>query len=130
MGKISQKTEYLSCSTYLKFIIISFKKKVDSSYLHFMHLFSTDATISFLILIFFTHKNIKNPPQKFLIISPFFISVFQTAKNQPNLCFMKIAHRETYAHIMTLVLMQMWSPWSICQILKKFFPFLARLEQL
>ena len=87
MGKISQKTEYLSCSTYLKFIIISFKKKVDSSYLHFMHLFSTDATISFLILIFFTHKNIKKSPSKVSNNQPIFYFSIPNCKEPAQFMF-------------------------------------------
>ena len=55
----------------------------------------------------------------------FFFSIADRPRTSPNLnfCSMKIAHRETYDFGM-----QMWSPWSICQILKKFSPFLARLE--
>ena len=40
---------------------------------------------------------------------------------------MKIAHRETYVRIMTLVC-KFEAHDQICQILKKFSPFLARLE--
>ena len=65
----------------------------EKKYLHFMQLFSADATIS----LFLPLKRWKNRSQKLLITCPNFFQYCQSAQNQPKSqkFFIEITHRAT-----------------------------------
>ena len=70
VSQVEQTTIRCVYVAYLEFIVKFPKKKLHFFHLHFMQLFSADATVFFLkkCFKFFAPQNMKNSPQKLLII--------------------------------------------------------------
>ena len=73
-------------------------------------------------------ENMKKSPSKVAHNRPIFFSVLPTGPEPAQISIFVPWKLLTMRLMYNDFGMQMWSPWSICQILKKFSPFLARLE--